>query len=389
MESLFTTSEPPAGVRVMNNPSWPLLTEDARMEKLRTMLFTDLHETEGGGESHHNNVHQDNTNGGIVHNNEAQRQGVSTPSEQSEVGQDLQGASSENDQRANSVCTTPSRYESQKRRDWNTFRLYLKNHRLELHQCSGSNVLEFLRYLDQFGKTKVHLPSCSFYGVPNPPNPCRCPLRQAWGSLDALIGRLRAAFEEHGGKPESNPFGARLVRLYLREVREMQAKARGVAYGKKKRKCSPPVNSTVVPLQHPASTSNLSNSSPSAENHQQDRQQQLQHQHQQHQNHQQHQQTSLLAGMQQVQQPHIQQAYEQQAPNDAMTPFDMHDYTVPPTPDPHPLNAYSPNGNPLIKPAATSMSSFRPPLSFHSFLDDLPGRRAAAAGWALGTLYSQ
>nr|CAD1834591.1 unnamed protein product [Ananas comosus var. bracteatus] len=57
-----------------------------------------------------------------------------------------------------------------------------------------------------------------FYGHPCPPGPCPCPLRQAWGSLDALVGRLRAAFEENGGHPEANPFGARAVRLYLREV---------------------------------------------------------------------------------------------------------------------------------------------------------------------------
>ncbi|KAH8494801.1 hypothetical protein H0E87_021273 [Populus deltoides] len=49
-----------------------------------------------------------------------------------------------------------SRYESQKRRDWNTFGQYLRNHRppLALSRCSGAHVLEFLRYLDQFGKTK-------------------------------------------------------------------------------------------------------------------------------------------------------------------------------------------------------------------------------------------
>ncbi|KAF8765572.1 hypothetical protein HU200_008413 [Digitaria exilis] len=112
---------------------------------------------------------------------------------------------------------TPSRYEAQKRRDWNTFGQYLRNHRppLSLAQCSGAHVLEFLRYLDQFGKTK------------------------AWGSLDALVGRLRAAFEENGGRPESNPFAARAVRLYLREVREHQARARGVSYEKKKRKKPP------------------------------------------------------------------------------------------------------------------------------------------------------
>lgn len=52
-----------------------------------------------------------------------------------------------------------SRYENQKRRDWNTFGQYLRNHRppLSLSRCSGAHVLEFLRYLDQFGKTKVYI----------------------------------------------------------------------------------------------------------------------------------------------------------------------------------------------------------------------------------------
>ncbi|CAJ2627620.1 G1-like protein [Trifolium pratense] len=148
--------------------------------------------------------------------------------------------------------TTSSRYENQKRRDWNTFGQYLKNHRppLSLSRCSGAHVLEFLRYLDQFGKTKVHTPICPFYGHPNPPAPCPCPLRQAWGSLDALIGRLRAAFEENGGKPDTNPFGARAVRLYLREVRDLQSKARGISYEKKKRKRPPPQQQQQQQQQH-------------------------------------------------------------------------------------------------------------------------------------------
>ncbi|KQJ97098.1 protein G1-like5 [Brachypodium distachyon] len=141
-----------------------------------------------------------------------------------------------------SPLSSPSRYESQKRRDWNTFGQYLRNHRppLSLGRCSGAHVLEFLRYLDQFGKTKVHAQGCPFFGHPNPPAPCPCPLRQAWGSLDALVGRLRAAYEENGGRPENNPFGARAVRLYLREVREHQARARGVSYEKKKRRKNNP-----------------------------------------------------------------------------------------------------------------------------------------------------
>ncbi|XVE58983.1 hypothetical protein DITRI_Ditri05aG0007500 [Diplodiscus trichospermus] len=141
-----------------------------------------------------------------------------------------------------------SRYESQKRRDWNTFLQYLKNHKppLTLARCSGAHVIEFLKYLDQFGKTKVHMTGCPYFGHPNPPAPCSCPLKQAWGSLDALIGRMRAAYEENGGRPESNPFGARAVRIYLREVREGQAKARGIPYEKKKRKRPTHVTTTAT-----------------------------------------------------------------------------------------------------------------------------------------------
>eukprot|EP00850_Spirogloea_muscicola_P000003 SM000001S04405 [mRNA] locus=s1:61947:63604:+ [translate_table: standard] len=132
-----------------------------------------------------------------------------------------------------------SRYESQKRRDWNTFGQYLKNHRppIVMARCAAQHVVEFLRYLDQFGKTKVHIEGCQFFGCTGE-KPCTCPMRQAWGSLDSLVGRLRAAYEENGGKSELNPFGARLVRLYLREIREGQAKARGITYEKKKRKRS-------------------------------------------------------------------------------------------------------------------------------------------------------
>ncbi|GAB2294422.1 light-dependent short hypocotyls [Dionaea muscipula] len=145
---------------------------------------------------------------------------------------------------SNATASGLSRYESQKRRDWNTFCQYLRNHRppLALSRCSGAHVLEFLRYLDQFGKTKVHIQTCPFFGHPNPPSPCPCPLRQAWGSLDALIGRLRAAYEENGCDPEANPFGARAVRLFLREVRDLQSKARGVSYSKKRKLTTSNIN---------------------------------------------------------------------------------------------------------------------------------------------------
>ncbi|XVF86112.1 hypothetical protein PTKIN_Ptkin18bG0014800 [Pterospermum kingtungense] len=62
-----------------------------------------------------------------------------------------------------------SRYESQKRGEWNMFVQYLKKQYdppLAISRCSEAHVVEFLKY---FGDTLY---------------------------LDALIGRLRAAFEE-------------------------------------------------------------------------------------------------------------------------------------------------------------------------------------------------
>ncbi|KAJ4898536.1 Protein LIGHT-DEPENDENT SHORT HYPOCOTYLS 2 [Raphanus sativus] len=146
-----------------------------------------------------------------------------------------------------------SRYENQKRRDWNTFCQYLRNHRppISLPSCSGAHVIEFLRYLDQFGKTKVHNQNCAFFGLPNPPEPCPCPLRQAWGSLYALIGRLRAAYEENGGAPETSPFGSSSVRIFLREVKDFQAKARGVSYEKKRKRVNNQKQITQSGLQPP------------------------------------------------------------------------------------------------------------------------------------------
>ncbi|KAG7034644.1 Protein LIGHT-DEPENDENT SHORT HYPOCOTYLS 10, partial [Cucurbita argyrosperma subsp. argyrosperma] len=70
-----------------------------------------------------------------------------------------------------------SRHESQKRRDWNTFGPYLKNRTrpVSLSYCSRNHVLDFLRYLDQFGKTRVHSHGCVFFGQLDPPALCPLP----------------------------------------------------------------------------------------------------------------------------------------------------------------------------------------------------------------------
>lgn len=163
---------------------------------------------------------------------------MSTDHKRREPGGEAAGSSSNQQQVVQQPVAQLSRYESQKRRDWNTFGQYLKNQRppVAMPQCNYTHVLDFLRYLDQFGKTKVHMQGCVFFGHPDPAGPCTCPLKQAWGSLDALIGRLRAAYEENGGTSETNPFASGAIRVYLREVRDSQAKARGIPYKKKKKK---------------------------------------------------------------------------------------------------------------------------------------------------------
>lgn len=101
----------------------------------------------------------------------------------------------------------------------------------------GQHVVEFLAYLDQFGKTKVHQEGCHYYGQGGF-QACACPMKQAWGSLDSLIGRLRSAYDENGGRPEVNPFAERVVRQYLKDVRDKQLRARGAEANKKRKRRS-------------------------------------------------------------------------------------------------------------------------------------------------------
>lgn len=128
-----------------------------------------------------------------------------------------------------------SRYENNKRQDWNKFVQYLKNYHhghgqppLSLRLCNESHVLGFLKYLDQFGETKVHSVSCNYYGQAYSSVACSCPLKEAWSSLEGVVRRLRIAFEDYGGSPDTNPFGSLVVVSYLKDVKVSQAKARGI-----------------------------------------------------------------------------------------------------------------------------------------------------------------
>ncbi|CAI5480814.1 unnamed protein product [Closterium sp. Yama58-4] len=105
-----------------------------------------------------------------------------------------------------------NKYDAQKQRDWNNFSQYLARHQppVAMIRATPRHVVEYMRYMDQFGRTRVHDLGCPLYGSSSVRESCVCPMKQAWGSLDALIGRLRAAFEENGGRPETNPFATRM-----------------------------------------------------------------------------------------------------------------------------------------------------------------------------------
>ena len=82
--------------------------------------------------------------------------------------------------------------------------------------CTASDIVNFLIFKDKSGRTVVHSSLCSRAS-------CTCPKRLAAGSVDSLIGRLRAVFNNLGRLNNSNPVAHPLVKDYLKFVRQEQA----------------------------------------------------------------------------------------------------------------------------------------------------------------------
>jgi len=82
--------------------------------------------------------------------------------------------------------------------------------------CTASDLVNFLIFKDKSGRTVVHSSLCSGAS-------CTCPKRLAAGSVDSLIGRLRAVFNNLGRLNDSNPVAHPLVKDYLKFVRQEQA----------------------------------------------------------------------------------------------------------------------------------------------------------------------
>ena len=100
-----------------------------------------------------------------------------------------------------------------------------------LSSALPTDVVAFLVWKDCGGKTKVHQSACP--AVSRPGIACTCPKRLAFGTVDSLIGKLRAIFVEHRRSSEwhsrlgvGNPAVRRSVKAYLANARKEQLRAR-------------------------------------------------------------------------------------------------------------------------------------------------------------------
>lgn len=99
-------------------------------------------------------------------------------------------------------------------------------------EATPRDILRFLTWKDNCGKTKVHLPSCHLFGSKSATH-CPCPSRLAAGTVDNIIGKLRSLFIDVGRGGEwnnllgiGNPASHKSVKQYLKLVQEEQAVAR-------------------------------------------------------------------------------------------------------------------------------------------------------------------
>ena len=104
----------------------------------------------------------------------------------------------------------------------------------DISTATPDDIVNFLVWKDQFGKTIVHQDACPFFGHKEKSS-CQCPRRLAYGTLDSLVGKLRAIFSQ-GGRTigdavlpgYGNPAASLKVKSYLSAVKEEQLLARTI-----------------------------------------------------------------------------------------------------------------------------------------------------------------
>lgn len=100
-----------------------------------------------------------------------------------------------------------------------------------LQNCTIDDIRLFLVWKDGQGRTRVHKIDCQFRGSKEK-SQCECPSQQAAGTVDSLIGNIRAILRDIGRGTEwnqmygcGNPAAAPQVKMHLHAVRKQQAEA--------------------------------------------------------------------------------------------------------------------------------------------------------------------
>ena len=98
--------------------------------------------------------------------------------------------------------------------------------------CGPKDIVRFLVWKDQKGRTKIHREGCQFFGC-RTRGLCECPSRLAAGTVDSTIGKLRAIFNSLDRSGEwddrlgwGNPASHFSVKQYLKSIQKEQAEAR-------------------------------------------------------------------------------------------------------------------------------------------------------------------
>ena len=94
-----------------------------------------------------------------------------------------------------------------------------------LATASSRDVLRFLHYRDQGGRTQVHKLACPQLGASGL-HDCGCPRHFAAGTVDSYIGQLRAVFNSVGRRGKDNPCDSEDVKDWLKACQFEQRRHR-------------------------------------------------------------------------------------------------------------------------------------------------------------------
>ena len=102
----------------------------------------------------------------------------------------------------------------------------------EVISATPQDIVSFLIWKDNFGRTKIHREGCQFFCT-KVKSACSCLRRLAFGQVDCMIGKLSSIFSAAGrGGDDStipghgNPAASRVVKDYLAAMRVEQLEAR-------------------------------------------------------------------------------------------------------------------------------------------------------------------